>query len=328
MHETLVHFSFWRPTSTGFAPARLYNKKQVRLRRHFGKSGEPMTEEIYGDVLFLINFSMDFLPLYLAGKIVHLDLRAWRVILAASLGAAYGVVSLFFDLGFFWNTLVTVAVTVLMGALAFGPCSFGTFAAATALFAGIGMLIGGAMTAAFVRLGRYQTTIVLDGAIHTVYGDLPMWIFLVLAGLSALFTWGIGAIVSRRRHARFCEIMVLFDDSSTTLRGRIDSGNLVSEPITGTPVIFVKASAADCLPTELREAMTAGIAGLGEQTAGRLRVVPSRTVGGEAMLLAAVPRRLYLRTEKNWDAKRALIALDTIDGDFDGAPALVPEALT
>ena len=107
-----------------------------------------MTEEIYGDVLFLINFSMDFLSLYIAGKIMHFKMSAWRVILGASVGAVYGVCSLLFDLGALFNNVITVLVMVMMCAIAFRFGSFRNFAATAALFCGISMLIGGIMTAA------------------------------------------------------------------------------------------------------------------------------------------------------------------------------------
>ena len=55
-----------------------------------------MTEEIYGDVLFLINFSMDFLSLFITGKIMHLKMNKWRLLASATVGGVYGVASLFF----------------------------------------------------------------------------------------------------------------------------------------------------------------------------------------------------------------------------------------
>ena len=128
-----------------------------------------MTEEIYGDVLFLINFSMDFLSLYIAGKIMHFKMSAWRVILGASVGAVYGVCSLLFDLGALFNNVITVLVMVMMCAIAFRFGSFRNFAATAALFCGISMLIGGIMTAAFTKLGKYQTYIEIGGSIHTIY---------------------------------------------------------------------------------------------------------------------------------------------------------------
>lgn len=286
-----------------------------------------MTEEVYGDVLFIINFSMDFLSLYIAGKIMHFKMSAWRVIFGASIGALYGVCSLLFDLGTFLNNLITVLVMLLMCAVAFRYGSFRSFAGTSALFCGISMLIGGIMTASFTALGKYQSYIEIGGSIHTIYGDLPIWLFAVLAAISALLTWGIGRLIKRKRSVRSCEIKLGFGGVDTDFICLVDSGNLLSEPISGTPVIFIKAEYARFLPDDILLAMTDGVASLDIKTIGRLRLIPTRTVSGEGMIVAAVPDRCYLRCSHEYEPKKALVAVDFTGGDFGGFPALVPEQL-
>ena len=286
-----------------------------------------MTEEVYGDVLFIINFSMDFLSLYLAGKIMHFRMSAWRVILGASLGAPYGVCSLLFDLGAFFNHLITLLVMLLMCAVSFRYGSVRSFAATGALFCGISMLIGGIMTAAFTALGKYQTYIEIGGSIHTIYGDLPLWLFAVLAALSALLTWGIGRLIRRKRGMRSCELKIGFGEADTDFVCLVDSGNLLSEPVSGTPVVFVKSEYARFLPDDILLAMTDGVASLDIKTVGRLRLIPAGTVSGERLVIAAVPDRCYLRCGGEYEPKKALVAVDFTGGDFGGFPALVPEEL-
>ena len=53
-----------------------------------------MEQIIYADVLFIVNFSMDFLALYITSKILHHDCHFLPMTLSAGLGALYGVVSL------------------------------------------------------------------------------------------------------------------------------------------------------------------------------------------------------------------------------------------
>ena len=315
----MYFFLFVPPNVTKFFCADEYNDS-------IGNGGGDVTEEIYGDVLFIINFSMDFLALFLTGKIMHYKLTAWRIILGASFGALYGVLSLLLPAGFLAN-VATFGVMLLMCAISFPFGSLRRFAAGTALFAGVSMLIGGIMTAAFVKLGRYQQYIEIGGEIHTVYGDLPVWLFAVLAALSAALTWGIGALIRRRRGVRNCQMKLTFEGKESALDCLVDSGNLLTEPFSGTPVIFVKASAAAFLPDDLLAAMTAGAASLDYRTVGRLRLIPSRTVAGDGMIVAAVPEDCRLGTGGEWESKKALVAVDFTDGDFGGFPALVPAVL-
>ncbi len=286
-----------------------------------------MVEEIYGDVLFIINFSMDFLSLFMVGKLMHLPMRAWRVILGASLGAVYGVAELLLEANALLSFLLTASVMLTMCFLAFGRQRLRRFVMTTVLFCGVNMLVGGIMTAAFVRLGAYEHYIEIGGELHTIYGDMPVWLFAVLASLSALATFAVGRIFRKTQSVKSCEIRLVCAGREATLSGLVDSGNLLTEPLSGSPVVFVKESNAFFLPSELIDAMRLGIASANDLGKIRLRFVPSRTVSGEGILLAVVPEGFFLRVGGEWEERRALVAVDFSDGDFGGFAALVPDML-
>ena len=286
-----------------------------------------MEEEIYADVLFIINFSMDFLSLYIVGRLMHFRMKAWRVIGGASLGALYGVLELLLVGASLLKTAITLLVLLVMCAVAFGFRSFRTYLASTALTFGVSMLIGGMMTSAFLKLGTEISYVEISGTMETVYGALPVWKFAVFALLSALITWMLGKLFRRKRAIRTCVLRVIFDGKETEISALVDSGNLLEEPVSGTPVIFLKGKAARSLPVYLLCAMKNGAASLSSENVGKLRVIPSRTVTGNGVLLAAVPEKLDLLTGGVWESRRALIAVDFSDGDYGGFEALVPEIL-
>lgn len=286
-----------------------------------------MAEEIYGDVLFIINFSMDFLSLYLAGRLMHFDMKAWRVILGASIGAFYGVCELILCLRPIPEMMVTTGVLLLMCLVSFGAKKPRTFFSSAVLAGGVGMLIGGMMTAAFVRLGQYTSYIEIGGDIHTVFGDIPVYLFAVLASASAVATFLIGKLFRKKSSVRTCGLRLSFAGAEKELTALVDSGNLLEEPLSGTPVIFLKKEAAEILPEELVCAMKSGVAELSVSEAGKLRMIPSRTVAGEGILLAAVPEGVLLSQNGVWESRRALIAVDFTEGDYGGFEALVPEIL-
>ena len=202
------------------------------------------------------------------------------------------------------------------------------FRSGTALTFGVSMLIGGLMTSAFLKLGNGTTYLEIDGTIATVYGDLPVWKFAVLALASALLTWGLGKLFRRKRAIRSCAVRLRFDGRDVELSALVDSGNLLEDPVSGTPVIFLKGRAARLLlPKNLLVAMKNGVASLSLSDAGKLRVIPNRTVSGDGILLAAVPESVLLKSSGVWEARRALVAVDFADGDYGGFEALVPELL-
>ena len=286
-----------------------------------------MEEEIYADVLFIINFSMDFLSLYIVGRLMHFQMKPRRVIAGASLGALYGVLELLLADAPFWKTAANLFALLAMCAAAFGMRSFRTYLASAALTFGVGMLIGGMMTSAFLKLGTEVSYIEIGGTIETVYGELPVWKFAVFALLSAAATWGLGKLFRRKRAVRTCVLRVTFDGKENEWTALVDSGNLLEEPVSGTPVIFLKGKAARSLPVYLLGAMKSGAASLTSENVGKLRVIPGKTVTGAGIMLAAVPEKLSLLTGGVWESRRALIAVDFSDGDYGGFEALVPEIL-
>ena len=54
-----------------------------------------MKQTLYGDVLFLVNFSMDFLTLYITALILHRSVKKRRFVLSAAIGGVYGVAACF-----------------------------------------------------------------------------------------------------------------------------------------------------------------------------------------------------------------------------------------
>ena len=107
--------------------------------------------DVYADLLFLINFSMDFLCLFLSVKLLHLRQVTWRMLLAAALGGVYSVLALFLEV----SSLVALAIDVgaCVGMCAVCVAGKGVRVPRLLLFCGtyfgISALMGGGMTAIY-----------------------------------------------------------------------------------------------------------------------------------------------------------------------------------
>ena len=110
-----------------------------------------MIQDVYIDLLFLINFSMDYLCLYICAKVLRKKQKLLRMMLAAAIGGVYSVISLFFIFSAPVNLICDALFCLVISAIAFAErrrlvsstliCGF--------LFVGISMMTGGAMTAIF-----------------------------------------------------------------------------------------------------------------------------------------------------------------------------------
>ena len=128
-------------------------------------------------------------------------------------------------------------------------------------------------------------------------------------------------------------LTVTVNGKTVTARGMIDSGNLLTDPIDGTPVIPVnRALLMPLLSPELRNLLEQSpmplesLSGLAE--APRLRIIPANTATGKGMLLALRPERLTLTETEGKQTSQAVACLVCPIAMEDApADALIPATL-
>ena len=103
----MVKIYFKKQKTTLFIGGQWYNVVSL-------KGGAEVEQTIYADILFAVNFSMDFFALYVTNFMLKLRFSLKRCIISAILGALYGVVSVVTELGFAVGLLATATVGTVM----------------------------------------------------------------------------------------------------------------------------------------------------------------------------------------------------------------------
>ena len=144
-----------------------------------------MGQTVYVDLLFMINFSMDFLCFFLTARILALPLSLPRTLLASALGGIYSDIALFITLGALPSLLLDIFVCVLICAIAFlkkGELS--SLPLYIIVYFAISMALGGFMTAIFNLLNK------ADIPLESGASDgISVWAFAALAAVSGLLTF-------------------------------------------------------------------------------------------------------------------------------------------
>ena len=65
-----------------------------------------MTQTVYVDLYFLINFSMDFLCFFLTSKLLSAKLSFGRTLVASTLGGIYANLALFLPVSVFFSLVI------------------------------------------------------------------------------------------------------------------------------------------------------------------------------------------------------------------------------
>ena len=294
-----------------------------------------MEIEVYADLLFLINAGMDGLCLLLTGKLLHRRVKAWRGVIGAVLGGAYAVAALLLpDMGQAPSLLWDLAVCVAMCGIVFGEWRRGGI---KGLFSSVGvyfvlsMALGGVMTALYHLLNRTGAASLLAGLSEGGGDGLGSWLFLLLVLVGgAVSLWG-GRLLGRSRAVRLCTVTVELDGRSVTLRGIVDSGNLLRDPIGGRAVICAEKKALTellSLPLmAVMEGMPPQAVSLSPSDAKRIRVIPADTATGGGILYGFFPDRVMLTAEDGGAAREvdAVVAVTSIP--TNGVAALIPADL-
>lgn len=274
-----------------------------------------MTTEIYADTLFIVNFSMDFLSLYITGKLTHSPIRSKRMMLAAAIGAIFATVSVVFDSGdavsrILW-TAAFIVCALLMCRISYslGPKRL------VPVFVAVNLGLGGLMSLLFGLARRNGLTI--SGG-DTAASPLMFMVFALISGAVSLVYGRLRMFGAKRK-----EVTSLITIFGNTVSAKLlsDSGNLLCDPISSKPVIILSPDIfGDKIPDSLKTGEP-DFGVLGEKLGAKLRLIPAQGVTGKRLLAGVVPDKVII----DGNEVDAIIAL--ADGSYDGCDGIVPEIL-
>jgi hypothetical protein len=168
---------------------------------------------------------------------------------------------------------------------------FGRLLLLCGTYFGISALMGGGMTAIYHLLGKANLPL---GEVQS--DGISAWMFLALATAAALTAAFGGRLFSRQTAVRTCTLHVKLDDAIWEMTGLCDSGNLLCDPISGTPVIVAdRQTWLSALPDALRRAVESeGRQGVPLSDGKRVRIVPMHTAQSSGMAVALLPDEILL----------------------------------
>lgn len=232
--------------------------------------------KVYAEAVFADNFVVNFLILLFASRLSATRVRWGRCALAAAAGGVYAAAVFGAD-GFAVSIYMKLTVSLIMCAVAFLARgerhvwkNLAAFYVATFVFAGAIMAISLCMGQQLASGGA----LAVQPAVRAVLFGLSAG-----AGLIGVYSHIRRRISQREPHTA---VMALrFGDKKISVKTYIDTGNLVTEPLTGLPVIFLSRSAAEKL---LGRKLSGLLAGNGAAETDKLRVIPCATATGQAVL--------------------------------------------
>ncbi len=241
---------------------------------------------VYLDSLFLLNLIIDYLLLLVTAKVAGEGFGRLRLLLGAAIGAVQA--ALVFLPGFQWLLLpaCTLAAGALMGVAAFGGSAH--LLRVGFLFLGLSCALGGSVLIMGLLTGRGLTF---------QNGILATGMDLKLVLLSAAVCYLVLTLLFRRtgRHSggELESVVVSIEGKQVLLTALRDTGNTLTDPATGRPVLVAEGARLGSLLPEkvlggLRDPAAVMEKCAGDSLGRRLRLLPYRAVGVDCGFLLAI----------------------------------------
>lgn len=192
--------------------------------------------EYYVEYIFVENFFIDFILLYITGNLIKKKIIYKRLIAASLIGALYVILVAYFGKTFMMHFIVKISVSVLMIIVAYDNA--------------------GIVTNIRVILCFYIVTLIMVGIISALYyftnnkltvNLIVISMFIGFAVLKYLFH---EIKIRKEKNDYMRTVNIEINNKTKSIKAFIDTGNELTDPLTGRPVILVNI---ECLKGILDE---------------------------------------------------------------------------
>ena len=191
---------------------------------------------IYVDLVFLINFIMDFYILSGVKFLLKLDTKLIRIILGSLIGSL-SLFFLFFSLSSFFLNLLKILVSVLMVLVTFGKYKF--FNRLFYIYI-VSIFLGGSIYLINDSLG-YE----VNGLIFINNGYSINLIILLIISPLIIFLYVYEFYKLKKKINITYNVLIKFKNKEIKLEGFLDTGNKLIDPYFNKPIILINKKYID-----------------------------------------------------------------------------------
>ena len=250
---------------------------------------------IYIDVVFLENLVMNSIILVASGIILKKKMKWIRIILASFLGAIYTIIGYISVLEIYSNLILKVILSILIIYIAFNPQTVKQLWKDILIFYLTSFVFGG-VAFALIYVVKPQDILMKNGLF---LGTYPLKTVLLAAIVAFIIIIAAFAIVKTKfsKKDMFCDVEVELNNKIIKTRAMIDTGNLLKEPITNTPVIVLEHTLLyECVPKEILDNLESILGGelvkipekVRNEYISKLKLIPFASLGKQNGMLVGI----------------------------------------
>ncbi len=267
--------------------------------------------EVYPDIVFLINFFVDLILIFLVKKINRKDSSMLRIILAATTGGICAALVSVYP----WMNMVIkfllmyVATSLLMIVIAFGKLKLSDILKQWIVLNLITYFVGGFMNSIYYHT-NFRMILISIGDRNKFSNLSSLYIIVIICVITIFTLFVLWFLRQYRIHKPLVyDVELVLEERHIRTRGLMDTGNCLFDPTLGKPVMIMDNSLIDELMSEnikqdMRIAMSY-LDGKSDETPYlnnndnmvRFSFIPYRSIGKTGMLLAIRLDKVMIHTE-------------------------------
>lgn len=238
---------------------------------------------IYADLILIQNIIMNYIIILTAGIICKTNIKQYRIICASIIGALYAIVMYIMQLNVYNNQITKTILSICMIYVAFNAKTIKNLLKQLMIFYLTSFCFGGAT--------YYLLYCIKPGLIKYINGMLvgtyPIKIA-ILGGIVGFFVIIISFNIIKNRFEKkdlLYNVKIYYKEKSIKIKVILDTGNLLTEPISNVPVMIVEATKMDAfIPNNILKNMDELLNNnafnkVTEEMKSRICIIPFSSVG-------------------------------------------------
>lgn len=262
---------------------------------------------IYIDVVFIENLIMNYIILFATSIIIKVKIKHIRLILASCLGAIYSIIAYMSILEMYSSVILKIILSVIIVYIAYNPQNVKNMWKYLVIFYMTSFVFGGAAFA-LIYIVKPQDILMKNGLFLGTYPLKTIILGTIVAFVVIVTSFKlVKSKISKKD--MFCTIKININKVEIETKAMIDTGNLLKEPISNTPVIVVEHTLLyDCMPKEILNNLENILGGDFENISeevknkyiSKLKVIPFSSLGKQnGMLIGIKPEEVTVINDEN-----------------------------
>ena len=270
---------------------------------------------IYVDVVLMENLIMNYIILLATGLILKIKIKHVRLILGSLLGAIYTIVAYTGFLKIYSSFILKIILSVIIVYIAYYPQSVKKLCKELLFFYLTSFVFGGAAFA-LIYIVKPQDILMKNGLFLGTYPLKTVILAAIVAFVVIITAFTIIKSKMTKKDLIY-KIEVKLNGKEIKTEALVDTGNMLKEPITNTPVVVIERSILyDVVPKEILNHLEDIIGGdfekipeeIKNEYISKLKLIPFSSLGKQnGMLIGIKPEYLKIIKEEEIDVKENII---------------------